>query len=165
MTISEKTAYFKGMMEGLGIDPETRDGKLWKALGDLISDMAHEIDEIRDRTDDCQDALDEVYEELVYLEDLTGGMEKIDDDDLDDYYPFGGGFSDLDDEDEEDDEEDDEDVDEDDDLTYDGIIYDVTCPNCGNEISFDEETLEVGSITCPQCGELLEFDLGSGEDE
>ena len=153
MTISEKTAYFKGMMEGLGIDPETRDGKLWKALGDLISDMAHEIDEIRDRTDDCQDALDEVYEELVYLEDLTGGMEKIDDDDLDDYYPFGGGFSDLDDED------------EDDDLTYDGIIYDVTCPNCGNEISFDEETLEVGSITCPQCGELLEFDLGSGEDE
>ncbi|MBP5749429.1 MAG: hypothetical protein J6X24_01425 [Firmicutes bacterium] len=47
----------------------------------------------------------------------------------------------------------------------DGVIYDVTCPNCGNEISFDEETLEVGSITCPQCGELLEFDLGSGEDE
>ena len=163
MTISEKTAYFKGMMEGLGIEPESREGKLWKALGDLITDMAHEIDEIRDRTDDCQDALDEVYEELVYLEDLTGGMDKIDDDDLDDYYPFGSG-SEYDDEDDEEDEEDDEN-DEDDDLSYDGIIYDVTCPNCGNEISFDEETLEIGSITCPQCGELLEFDLGSGEDE
>lgn len=160
MTISEKTAYFKGMMEGLGIDPESRDGKLWKALGDLVSDLAHEIEEIRDRTEDCQDALDEVYEELIYLEDLTGGMEPLEDDEEDDYYPFGAS-SDYDDEEEEEDDGDDEDEE----LTYDGVIYDVTCPNCGNEISFDEETLEIGSITCPQCGELLEFDLGNSEDE
>ena len=29
------------------------------------------------------------------------------------------------------------------------------------KLSFDEETLESGSIRCPKCGELLEFDLGS----
>ena len=42
--------------------------------------------------------------------------------------------------------------------------YEVTCPNCGEEISFDEDTLEAGSIKCPGCGETLEFDLGE-EDE
>ena len=41
------------------------------------------------------------------------------------------------------------------------MIYDATCPVCGEEISFDEETLESGSIRCPKCGELLEFDLGA----
>ena len=45
------------------------------------------------------------------------------------------------------------------------MIYDVTCPVCGEEISIDEETLEKGSIQCPACGEELEFDLSEdGED-
>ena len=62
---------------------------------------------------------------------------------------------------------------EDEEIEYDGVIYDATCPVCGEEISFDEETLEKGSILCPNCGETLEFDLGEetgseekpGEDE
>ena len=49
---------------------------------------------------------------------------------------------------------------DDEEVEYDGVMYDVTCPSCGEEISFDEETLELGSITCPSCGEVLEFDLG-----
>ena len=32
----------------------------------------------------------------------------------------------------------------------------ITCA-CGNVITFDEETLEKGSIVCPDCGEVLEF--------
>ena len=59
---------------------------------------------------------------------------------------------------------DDAEDDEDEELEYDGVIYDATCPVCGEEISFDEETLERGSIQCPNCGETLEFDLG-GEEE
>ena len=42
-------------------------------------------------------------------------------------------------------------------------MYDVTCPVCGEEITFDEDTLTEGSIICPQCGEELECDL-DGED-
>ena len=53
--------------------------------------------------------------------------------------------------------------DEDEELSYDGVMYDVTCPVCGEEITFDEDTLTEGSIICPQCGEELEFDL-DGED-
>lgn len=63
-----------------------------------------------------------------------------------------------------DDEDEDDEDDEDEELSYDGVLYDVTCPGCGEEISFDEDTLGEGSIRCPGCGELLEFDL-SGEEE
>jgi uncharacterized protein (DUF983 family) len=53
--------------------------------------------------------------------------------------------------------------DEDEEAEIDGILYDATCPSCGEEITFDEETLEKGSIRCPNCGEELEFDLGEDE--
>ena len=53
---------------------------------------------------------------------------------------------------------------EDEEVEYDGVMYDVTCPSCGEEISFDEETREKGSIKCPNCGEVLEFDLGEDKE-
>ena len=161
MTIVEKAAYLKGLTDGLGIDPQSNDGKLWAALCDLVSDMAHEIEDLQDTSLDFADTLDEIGEELGYLEEITGDLDAPDDDDFDcdgDCSACGGcDFKILDNEDE---------TDEDDDIEYDGIIYDVTCPKCGEEITFDEEMLANGSITCPKCGENLEFDLDSldGED-
>ena len=67
---------------------------------------------------------------------------------------FGGESEDSDDEDEDDDG----------DPEYDGVIYDATCPVCGEEISFDEDTLAEGSIECPNCGETICVDDGILED-
>ena len=165
MTIVEKAAYLKGLCEGLGVDPESRDGKLWGALNDLLSDMAHEIEDLQSGSLDFADTLDEFGDELSYLEDLTCGLDRPED--MDDEFCSGDCGScaldcSSDGEDEsgagEDEEEDDEE------LSYDGVLYDVKCPVCGEEITFDEDTLEEGSIVCPKCGETLEFDL-SGEDK
>ena len=153
MTVVEKAAYLKGLVEGLGIEPDSREGKLWGALGELLSDMAHEIEDLQATDMDHAEALDEMAEELSYLEDLVCDLdepEDFDDEDCDGDCD-SCGLCDEDDEDEEDEEPE-----------YDGVIYDVTCPVCGEEISFDEETLDKGSIECPSCGETLEFDL---EDE
>ena len=155
MTVVEKAAYLKGLVEGLGIEPDSREGKLWGALGELLSDMAHEIDDLQATDMDHAEALDEMAEELSYLEDLVCDLdepEDFDDEDCDGDCD-SCGLCDEDDEDEDDEEPE-----------YDGVIYDVTCPVCGEEISFDEETLDKGSIECPSCGETLEFDLDS-EDE
>ena len=38
-------------------------------------------------------------------------------------------------------------------------VYQTTCPNCEEDIFFDETILADGSILCPNCGEKLEFDL------
>ena len=137
MNLVEKAAYLKGLAEGLGMDAQSKEGRLWAALNDLLADMAHEIEDLHEADDRLDDALDELAGELSYLEELSCDLEKLDDDD--------DGAAD-------------------DDAEYDGVVYDATCPVCGEEISFDEQTLESGSITCPNCGELLEFDLGA-EDE
>ena len=169
MTIVEKAAYLKGLTDGLGLEPDSRDGKLWNALNDLLSDMAHEIEDLQASSMDYADVIDDICEDLSYLEELTCDLERPEDyddyededeeDDEDDNlydladYGIGGDF------DEEDADPAEEDGDEEE-VEYDGVMYDVTCPSCGEEISFDEETLEKGGITCPNCGEVLEFDLG-----
>ena len=164
MTIVEKAAYLKGLVEGLGIDKESKDGKLWGALTELLSDMAHEIEDLQASNMDFADALDEIGEELSYLEELTCDLDMPEDfEDYDecegDCCSCGCDCGDFDDDDDEDDDEEDEEIE------YDGIIYDATCPVCGEEISFGQETLEEGSVNCPGCGELLEFDLSEEEED
>ena len=160
MTVVEKAAYLKGLTEGLGIAPDSKEGKLWNALNELLSDMAHEIEDLHACYDEHDEALDEVCDELNYLEELTCDLDfPEDDDDYDDEDEdvscCGCGRCYSDDEDEDDDGE----------PEYDGVIYDATCPVCGEEISFDEETLDKGYILCPECGEKLEFDIGGEDDE
>ena len=48
MTVVEKAAYLKGLAEGLGVTPDSKEGKLWAALNDLLSDMAHEIEDLQE---------------------------------------------------------------------------------------------------------------------
>ncbi len=43
-------------------------------------------------------------------------------------------------------------------------VYQTTCPNCEEDIFFDESVLEDGAVECPGCGKKLEFDL-DGPDE
>ena len=59
-----------------------------------------------------------------------------------------------------DDDEDDDDEDE--------PVYMTTCPECEEEIYFDEDYLEDGVVVCPNCGAKLEFDaedLNDDEDD
>ena len=172
MTIVEKAAYLKGLCEGLGVDPDSRDGKLWGALNELLSDMAHEIEDLQSGALDFADTIDEIGDELSYLEDLTCELDRPED--MDDAFCSGDCgscerdcFSDEEDDGEDPDAEEaeaDEDEEDEEEPNYDGVLYDVKCPVCGEEITFDEDTLELGSIECPNCGETLEFDL-SGEDK
>ena len=186
MTISEKAAYLKGLVEGLGADKDSRDGKLWACMTDILSDIAHEIEDLQDTSMDYADALDEISDELSYLEEITCDLDRPEDFDFDDECDGNCedcGLCDYDEDDDEGDvvafadyaEPDEEDpeaaevLDEEEDeegtaLEYDGVLYDVTCPACGEEITFDEETLNKGSIVCPKCKEILEFDLDSDED-
>lgn len=90
------------------------------------------------------DILDDVALELQDIRDEQGdleeGLDAVSEDlaDVESYL--------FDQEDEEDDEDDEE-------------VYQTTCPNCEEEIFFDETILEDGSVLCPNCGEELEFDL------
>lgn len=148
MTISEKSAYLKGLMDGLSLNTESDEGKMIAAIVDLLGDMAKRVTDIEETTIAISDELDEIEEDLDAIEDFI-----MDDD----------GYGDEDDDDfdwDDSDEEFDEGFDFGDEDT---TIYEVECA-CGNIIDFDEETLEEGSIVCPNCGETLEFSLDEDED-
>ncbi len=165
MTISEKSAYLKGLMDGLKLDTETNEGKMIAAIVDLLGDMSKRMVDIEDTTIAISDELDEIEEDLDAIEDFI--LDEDDEDDWDeDYEDYE---DDEDDEDyydpEEDDSEDEEEPEEGFDFgDEDSTIYEVECA-CGNVIDFDEEVLESGSIVCPKCGETLEFSFEDEEDQ
>jgi len=156
MTISEKAAYLKGLMDGLQLDTEKAEGKMISAIVDLLGDVTKRLSDVEETTIAISDELDEIEEDLDAIEDYILDEEdeyddEEDEDDDDDYYDFS------------DDEE--EDAEEGFDFgDPDTTIYEVECA-CGNIIDFDEETLEKGSIVCPNCGETLEFSLDDEEEE
>ena len=153
MTISEKSAYLKGLMDGLNLNTETNEGKMIAAIVDLLGDVTRRLPDVEETTIAISDELDEIEEDLDAIEDFI-----LDEDDYDD-------DEDWDDEEDEDDwDDEDEDYEEGFDFgDPDTTIYEVECA-CGSIINFDEETLEEGSIVCPNCGETLEFSL-EDEDE
>ena len=149
MTITEKAAYLKGLMEGLKLDTETAEGKMIASIVDLLGDLCKKVTDIEETTIAISDELDEIEEDLDAIEDYIMDEE----DDYDEW---------ADEEEYDDDEEYEEGFDFGDE---DSIIYEVECPVCGEIINFDDETLEEGSIPCPNCGENLEFSLEDDEDE
>ena len=174
MTIVEKAAYLKGLAAGLGIEADSKEGKLWAALNDLLSDMAHEIEDLRSAQLDIADTVDDLGEELSLVEEQIYDLDgpelfdpELDEDEDEDEDEEEEDEEDEPDEDEDEEEEEDESDEEDEIIElprFDEVLYDVTCPVCGTEITLDEEMLAEGSIVCPGCGETLEFDL-QDEDE
>ena len=147
MTISEKSAYLKGLMDGLKLNTETDEGKMIAAIVDLLGDMAKRITDIEETTIAISDELDEIEEDLDAIEDFILDVEE-------DY---------EEDEDFEDEWDEDEDIEEGFDFgDEETTIYEVECA-CGEIIDFDEEVLEQGSMICPNCGETLEFSTEDDE--
>ena len=143
MTITEKVAYVRGLMEGLDLDADKKEVKVLNTVIELLDDMAATVSELEEGYQDMADQLDEVDADLGDLEEeFYGGC---DDDECD--CCCG-----------DDDEEDLEDE-------MDDCYYEVTCPSCQETICLSEDLIAEGKIDCPNCGETLEFDLDGIEEE
>ncbi|MDD6966628.1 MAG: hypothetical protein PUK18_03860 [Firmicutes bacterium] len=152
MTISEKSAYLKGLMDGLKLNTESDEGKMIAAIVDLLGDVTKKVVDIEDTTIAISDELDEIEEDLDAIEDyILDEDEDYDEEDEDDWS--------YDEDDEDDDSE--EGFDFGDEET---TVYEVQCA-CGNIIDFDEDVLESGSIVCDKCGETLEFSFEDEDEE
>ncbi len=133
MTITEKVAYLKGLMDGLDLDKSTKEGKVLAAMADVLEDIALTV------ADNC-DQIDAIDEDLENLEEFVYEGDFFDDfDDDDDDFCFG----DCDDCDGCDD--------------YDEYEYEIECSNCHETIFIDESAFEEGkTFECPACGTVLE---------
>lgn len=81
MELSEKAAYLKGLIEGLGIDDSTKEGKVLRAVSELLGDLAAAVVELDSDLSIAYSQIDELEEELGELEDDLYGDDEEDADD------------------------------------------------------------------------------------
>ena len=79
MTINEKAAYLKGLMEGLQLDTEKAEGKVIAAMVDLLGDLSKKLTNVEDTTIAISDELDEIEEDLDAIEDFIMEFEEDED--------------------------------------------------------------------------------------
>lgn len=123
MTVSEKVAYLKGLMEGMKLDESKDEVKLTQKIIEVLEDMALTISDLEDSVDIIGEQIDAVDEDLDELEGYVYDDE-CDDDcccDDDDVYevkcPKCGNM-----------------------IYVDGDILDegeIDCPSCGEKLEFD----------------------------
>ena len=144
MTSTEKVAYLKGLMEGMELNRESGEGKLFAVIADVLGEMAEDIEDLESDLYDLSEDVDAISDDLSDVEDTlrhkggSGFDEDEDDEDEDDYY--GDEYSDEDEDGE-------------------PQFFEITCPSCEKTMTVDEDVLELGKIQCPNCGEMLEFDF------
>ena len=143
MTILEKTAYIKGLCEGLELDKkDTAEAKVIKALLDLCQDMAEEIDALGSDVEDLIDYCEELDEDLGDVEEILLDEEEDEEDDEDEW------------DDECDGECDDCEFCGDCELCDDEEYYEIVCPSCGETVCFDD-SVNSEELICPACGNAL----------
>ena len=143
--MKEKAAYLRGLIEGLGIDETTKEGKVIKAMSALLGEMAEAIESV---DEDLSRAYDQINDLSDELEDLEADLYEEEDDEDD---------SDTEDEDAEDDDANDDDI-------ASEPFYEVACPNCGETVYVSEDDLDAGEANCAHCGVTFEVAL-EGDDE
>ena len=147
MELSKRAAYLQGLVDGLGVDESTKEGKIIKAMSALLGEMA---DAIEGMDEDLSRAYDQINDLSDELEDLEADLYEEDED---------GESEDAED----------EDTDGDDDAKDDDIasepFYEVACPNCGETVYVSEDDLDAGEANCAHCGVTFEVALEGDEEE
>ena len=67
MELNKKAAYLQGLVDGLGVDESTKEGKIIKAMAALLGEMA---DAIAAMDEDLTQAYDQINDLSEELEDL-----------------------------------------------------------------------------------------------
>ncbi|MDD6728744.1 MAG: hypothetical protein PUE08_05950 [Eubacteriales bacterium] len=129
METTESLGYLKGLLDGLDLDGNKKETKVFNAIVDVLSNLVEDIDDMTEGVELLADQVDAVDEDLAELEEEVYG----DYDDCD--------CCDCCDDDCEDAE------------------FEVECPLCNETFTVDEDTVMEGSINCPNCGEKLEFEM------
>ena len=172
MELNKKAAYLQGLVDGLGIDDTTKEGKIIKAMSALLGEMAEVIESV---DEDLSRAYDQINDLSDELEDLEADLYEEDDED--------GESEDAEDEDTDgDDDAKDDDIasepfyevacpncgvtfevalegDGEEDAEDGPVQYEVTCPDCGTTAVFEEDELLDGAPKCPNCGKPLDFEV------
>lgn len=136
MSLTEKVAYIKGVIEGMDFDKSTNEGKIIELIVDLLDDVTKDVTDVYESTQTLNAYIEEIDEDLGMLEEVV--YDEYDDEcdcDCD-------GDCDCDDcccEDYDD---------CDDDGEFD--FFKVICPSCNEEVYLDN-SIDPSRVFCPAC--------------
>lgn len=130
--LKKKVAYLQGLAEGLNIEKNSKEGKLFTAMMEVLDQIAEAISDLAEDQADMEEYLEAIDQDL-------GDLEK-------DYYGDDGCECDECDEYEEDSEDECEDY------------IEVECPKCHDIVRFEASILDdddIIEVTCPNCDEVV----------
>ncbi len=135
--ISKQIAYLRGLMDGLDYDDNSKEGRIFDCILNVLDEIDASIDDLYDYQDEIAEQVDIIDEDLAAIESEFAQECDCDCDCCCDDY-------------------------DDDDLEY----YELDCPTCGETICIDEDFFDGDDeIVCPKCGETIEIDLDDDEIE
>ena len=146
--LSNKISYIRGLAEGMKLAEKSDEGGVIEKIIDALSDMAAELDDISEFCDDVDEELDVLNESVANIDESIGDIyEQLEGADIghapdDDYL-----------------DEDDDDYDED-------GLFEIMCPECGEDIIVDFDMLDdENNIVCPNCHKEIDLDFEIEDDE
>ncbi len=123
-----KVSYLKGLAEGMQISDSTNEGKLFRAIIDVLNDIAITVDDIEEVQEQLSEQVDEIDEDLGEIESLL--YEDEDDDECD----CGEGVE--------------EDI----------CNTEFGCPHCGGTVNLVDAYMKKDSVLCPHCHKEIEIE-------
>lgn len=131
--LKERVSYLKGLAEGMQLNDASNEGKLLKAIIDVLDDMALAIEDVEDVQDQLNEQIDSIDEDLAEIERVV-----FEDEDDDDIYldeiecPYCGEKIEIE-----------EDI-------FDDDADTIECPHCNKKIEIDWD------CDCEDCDEHSE---------
>jgi hypothetical protein len=80
-TISEKVSYLHGLIDGLGVGEDTKEGKVIKSIAEILEDMADAIGDLDQAEAELDEYVEAIDEDLADVEEAVYGEEDEDEDD------------------------------------------------------------------------------------
>lgn len=121
-SLKSKIAYLKGYMEGLDIDKDSKEGKMFTEVINVMGLMSEKIESLEKHEEEIEDYIETIDGELTMVKDEIYGYEDVE-------------FLDYDYENEEDDH-----------------YIEISCANCNETIFVEREILNsMDGIRCPSC--------------
>lgn len=128
-SLMSRVSYLNGLIEGLGIDSASKEGRVLLEMAGIIKEMAQEIELVKDFQEEMEDYVDAIDEDLSNLE------EDLYDEEEDDECDYGC---------------------EDDDI---GNYINIECPHCSETVYIDSDICRCNEeITCPNCHREISLD-------
>ena len=89
-SIISRASYLNGLIEGLGITNETKEGKVITELANILKDMAIEVEDLQRAQEEIENFMDDMSDDLCDIEDEVFGYEDEDDEDEESYFDVHG---------------------------------------------------------------------------